>query len=147
MGRYITVQEVEEEIPDTIQGLLTDDTAQGETINSSFIEQKISAAEQEFESYVSSRYALPVRADDNTVPGQVKQHIFIILKYYLYGRRQAIDQGLADQYGKTIRFLENVAAGKAGIALLDKDGEVEDEGDGPSIEVGGTERSQFNRFI
>lgn len=146
MGRYISADEVKQEIPDTIQGLLTDDTASGDTTNSDFIEQKIMAAEQEFESYVSSRYSLPVRASDDTVPGQVKQHVFVILKYYLYGRRQAIDQGLADQYSKTIRFLENVAAGKVGIALLDSEGEVEDEGSG-QIYIGGTENSKFDRFI
>ncbi len=147
MPRYISIEEVKEEVPELVQGLITDDSADKTVIEDDYITQKVTAAEQEAESYLSTRYAIPLKSEDGTVPAQLKQHIFVILKYHLYGRRQAIDAGLADQYSKTIRFLEQVAIGKANIALLTEEGDIESEGSVGEIVVGQLKSPSFNRIV
>jgi len=134
--RYISLTDFIDEIPDQIQGLITDDVANSSTKDSSILEQKGVAAESIFESYVGTRYDLPVQASDGTTPPEVRQCIYVILKYLLYSRRNAVTPEIQAQYNDQINWLRAVSKGQATIAKIDTSGTIEDDGVSPTIEIG-----------
>lgn len=149
MLRYITITQLKNEIPEAIQGLATSDDPNSTTIVESILLQKALDAEQVFESYVSRRYAIPVKSSDGTIPESVKQFIYTVTKYNLYARRNQITVEVKEQYDAKMRWIRDVATSKADIPLLESDGDVEFDG---SKEVGvgfyeKYERSQFNKFV
>lgn len=147
--RYIDLSDFIDEIPDEIQGLITDDTAGGSTGESTILKQKGVAAEAIFESYVSKRYDLPVLASDGSVPAEVRQCIYTILKYMLYSRRNAVTPEIENQYNFQMRWLKDVSAGRASIAVINQSDEIESDGDTPLIDVGTdtTMNREFSKFI
>lgn len=144
--RYITLAELVNEIPLSLQGSLTDDTPNSETKVDGILTQMGESAEEEVESYLSMRYVIPLKASDGNIPNTVKKAIFTIVKYYLYGRRDQIDAGVQAQYDTTTMWLKLVANGGANVNLIDADGDVEAQG-GVQISVSPQNNSQFNSFI
>lgn len=144
--RYIKPERFLDEIPKEIQGILTDDSYETSDPNKNILLQKALAAEAEFESYVAKRYCLPVRASDGTVPDEVVQVIYDILKYKLYARRNALDSSIISQYEKAVGWLMNVAKGKLDIPFINEQNEVEEV---PTVKVvtGKGSESAFSRFL
>lgn len=145
MPRYITISDLRDEMPDVVQGLLTNDTANTVTKVDEIIEQKIEAAEQEVESYLAARYALPVSAPDGTVPVIIKQAIYTITKYYLYGRRNQIDAGIADQYAQIVKWLNRVKSAELDVPLILADGASATTF--VTVQTGGFSAPQFESFL
>lgn len=143
--RYITVEQLVNEIPEQMQGLLSADGTDLSK-NEGVIKEKIKDAEGILESYLSSRYAIPIKSSDGRVPPTVIGSLFTITKYLLYGRRDAITQEIKEQYDTTMRWLRDVSAGRANIPLLDNDNTVEDVGS-TSIDVNPRNNSQFKTFV
>lgn len=145
MPRYITISDLTNEMPTVVQGLLTDDTANSTVKVDAIIEQKIESAEQEVESYLAARYALPVSAPDGTIPEIVKQAIYTITKYYLYGRRNQIDAGVSDQYANIVKWLNRVKSGELDVPLIEADGS--NATSFVTVSTGGSVDAQFSTFI
>jgi phage gp36-like protein len=144
--RYITEQELINEIPEALQGALTDDTPNGATKVSSIIVQQGESAEETVESYLGMLYTIPLQANDNTVPNSLKKAIFVLTKYYLYMRRDQVDAQMQAQYDTVMRWLKDIASGRAGLNLLRADGTVQTQG-GQTITVSMVTNSEFSRFV
>lgn len=145
--RYTSNADLINEIPENIQALLTDDGTTL-TIYSDIVTSKLLAAESQFESMVANVYNIPVQAEDGTVPEIVKESIYVIAKYKLYGRRDAISREIQEQYNAVMSWLKSVARGEATIPILDSSDDVEDEGIRPDgIEISTQKTTQFDNFI
>lgn len=144
--RYITLNELVNEIPVSLQGSLTDDTPNSETKVDDILVQMGESAEEEVESYLSMRYRIPLKATDGTIPNNVKKAMFTITKYFLYGRRDSIDESVQLQYDMAVTWLKRVADGKANVNLITADGDVQSQG-GIKILVNPQHNSEFNRFV
>lgn len=144
--RYITLDDLVAEIPLDLQGVTSDDVANSETRVDSVVTQQAESAEEEVESYLSSRYVIPLKATDGTVPNSVKNSIYVITKYNLYRRRDMIPDVVFSSYENIIDWLEKVRDGLANVNLILADGSVQSQG-GQQIEVSVETQSQFNNFF
>lgn len=144
--RYITAEELVNEIPDSLQGSMTDDTPNSDTIVSSIILQQAESAEETVESYLSMQYVLPLIASDGTVPNNVKKAIYVLTKYFLYMRRDQIDAQIQAQYDSVISWLSDAAQGKVAVNLLTADGTFQSQG-ALKIETPPYTETKFNDFI
>lgn len=142
--RYVTSANFVNQVPENMQGLLTND---GNTLSpdSDVVKAALLSAEQTVESYMAERYDLPLTSDGTKtgeVPEKIKEVVFILAKYQLYGRRDAITQEVKVQYDSAMSWLGDVARGRASVVLLDSNDEVVDEGD-VGIVVSSKTESQF----
>jgi phage gp36-like protein len=148
--RYIKLEEFINEIPENMQGLITDDNPNTSVSDSKILAQKGVAAEAEFDSYIISRYPSFVKGVSagtiTVIPEQVRQTIYTILKYHLYARRNALTDSVTQQYQNVITWLKNVAMGKANIPQLDENNHVKDTGVG-QIRTSGKSKSQFGVIV
>ena len=144
--RYISIPEITFAVPETVQGFLTDDTPGGEFLQNDTLEHFAYAAEQEFESYVTGRYALPVAATDGTIPVMVKDAILAIVKYKLYARRNALSPSIESQYNATLDWLKAISTGKASIPTIDANGTISSDGN-TEILVSTETHSAFSAFV
>lgn len=144
--RYITLNDLVNEMPLELQGSLTDDTPNSQSKVDAILTSQGEAAEQEVESYLSQRYTLPLQAPDGTVPATVKKAIYIITKYFLYGRRDSMDEAVYAQYKTTAAWLRDVANGNANVNLILADGSFAAQG-GQKILTSDFKESQFDSFI
>lgn len=144
--RYITLDDLVAEIPLDLQGVTSDDVANSESRVDSVVTQQAESAEEEVESYLSSRYVIPLKATDGTVPNSVKNSIYVITKYNLYRRRDMIPDVVFSSYENIIDWLEKVRDGLANVNLILADGSVQSQG-GQQIEVSTETQSQFNNFF
>ena len=145
--RYTSISDLVNEIPDNIQALLTDD---GTTLSkdSDILTSKLLAAESQFESMIANIYTIPVQAEDGTIPEIVKESIYVIAKYKLYGRRDAISREIQEQYNAVMSWLKQVSKGDAAIPILDSTDDVEDTGVRPAkITIADECSSEFNNFV
>jgi phage gp36-like protein len=144
--RYITLIEIQNAIPNTVQGFLSDDSPQGEFADQSILEHFAYVAEQEFESYITARYDLPIKATDGTIPVSVKNAILAILKYHLYARRNALSPSIESQYTTTTAWLQAVRNGNADIPTIDASGTVSSTG---NLIIGANDQnySKFSDFV
>lgn len=138
--RYITTEDLLQKVPQSRQGLLTND---GSSLNpkSDILTDAILEAEGEFESWVAQRYDLPVQAADGTVPPNVKSKIVTLAKYHLYARRDAISKEIQEQYNAAVKWLRGVSNGSVTIPILDASDNVEDDG---AIQITVSEKSDDN---
>jgi phage gp36-like protein len=123
--RYITLAELINQIPDNLQGLLTDDSANGLVRDDEIATSAGEWAEQMVDSFLSTRYTIPTVASDDTVPELVKQSIFTLAKYRLFQRRDAITEQIRMQYKDTIDFLKGLQTGALNLPILDASDTVE----------------------
>lgn len=109
---------------------LTTDTAAAPRPDRGTILGAVQDAESEFDSYVSSRYPVPIRTSSGLVPREAKAKCKLLFKYYLYARRTSIPPDIRRHYDDAIQFLTAVSRGVADIpSLIVEEGkarEVED---------------------
>lgn len=104
---YLVQADLDEQLPETLQIQLTDDEHLG-VKHAGRIDGARQAAESEFESYASARYALPIQ----NVTEVAKMHMVVGWKYRLYSRRTVSEQ-MRTQYEDTILWYKDLAAGRA----------------------------------
>jgi phage gp36-like protein len=122
MLHYVTLAEFESEVPMLVQALTTNDAQMSGGIREeTYVENKLKASESMVDGYLGTRYTIPVKAEDGTVPEIVKQAVFTIAKYLLFARRNNLTPDIADQYTNTLTWLKDVSAGRADIAVFDAD--------------------------
>jgi len=81
----------------------------GDTPDSQVVAEAISRADGEIDSYLGSRYALPLLP----APAQVKGLSMDMSIYHLYSRRSAVPPVRRARYEAALSFLKQVAAGEA----------------------------------
>lgn len=119
---YVTFEDFYSEVPALVQEDTTNDgTLYGGQIRKT-VETKLKESENIVDSYLNRRYSIPVKAKDGTVPEEIKGAVYVIAKYKLYARRNALSPEIQAQYDSTMRFLRDVGSGKAEIAVYEEDG-------------------------
>lgn len=144
--RYITLAELVNQIPENLQGLLTDDSPNGLTKNEDIAISAGEWAEQTVESFLSTRYTIPTTASDDTIPELLKGAIFTLAKYRLFQRRDAVTDQIRMQFDDTIRFLKELQSGTRNLPILDATDKVETSTD-VDIESADAVDSEFNKWI
>ena len=79
----------------------------------------IEAAESEFDSYISSRYTIPVRNAAGQIPREAKNKVKILFKFFLYSRRPNMPPDVGSGYNDVLDFLKSVSRGMATIPELE----------------------------
>lgn len=78
------------------------------------IDEQLARASAEIDSYVAPRYSVPL---SSPVPPTIKGVCCDMAFFYLH--RLGANQSVVDAYDRAVRFLRDLAAGKAGLALPD----------------------------
>ena len=107
---YCTIEDIKGQIPENILLVYTDDNGSG-VVDEDKVAKAISSAEAEINSYVQTRYPVPV----NPVPDILNKLAVDISIYNIVSRRgfdeQSGDKIFAERYKAAVKFLENVAKG------------------------------------
>jgi phage gp36-like protein len=90
----------------------------GEAPDSRIINEAISQADAEIDSYLGVRYAVPL----SSPPARVKALSIDLAIYHLYSRRSVIPPVRQQKYEAAVAFLQQVGAGQA--VLVDSGGEA-----------------------
>jgi phage gp36-like protein len=110
---YCTLDDLLALITETELAQLT--TESGDTPDSEVVSEAIARGEAEIDAYLGKRYSLPLAA----VPPRVKGLAVDIAIYHLFTRRN-IGEGVRRQrYEDALKFLRDVADGRAEIVGLD----------------------------
>lgn len=112
MGNYITQEDIEKKIG--VDGLiqLTDDYVDG-VVNTDNMNQAITDAEGEVDSYLAKQYSVPL----SSPPAIVKAICLDIVIYHLWGRRKSTPEDIEKRYTNAIRFLEKVAKDQVSLGV------------------------------
>ena len=86
------------------------------------VTRAIADADEEIDSYLSVRYALPFSA----TPNRVRSLSVDIAIYHLYKRRRGAPEARAQAYKDALAFLKDVAKGTANLDVPDPSGDSED---------------------
>jgi phage gp36-like protein len=97
-------------------------TDSGDTPDSQVVDEAISRAEAEIDSYLGMRHTLPLA----TLPDQVKGLSIDMALYHLYSRRSVAPTVRRQKYEAAVAFLKLIAAGEA---VLDDSGDAVSSGD------------------
>jgi phage gp36-like protein len=128
---YSTLTDVKKLIPEETLIQLTDDEGAG-IVNQARIDEAISQADEEIDSYLGNRYDVPIVAP---VPGIIKKLSVDMGIYNLYSRRmEEIPKARDDRYRNAIRILEGIAKGTISVGETD-----EPEGGADQIEASTSE--------
>jgi phage gp36-like protein len=120
---YTDITGFESRIPKRIMAMSTDDMpVNGGMPNTDYIIEFLASAESTVDSYLSSRYLIPIRANDGTVPSVIINACYIIAKYWLYARRNALSPEVSDQYNNIMSWLKDIQKGNADLPVLDANG-------------------------
>jgi phage gp36-like protein len=116
LGIYVNRQDLEDEVGGhDVLVQLTDDAGTNE-VDFTIVDKALAYAEGTFESYVRTRYTLPVPATE-----KVKSTCLDLAVYKLRRRRaktkEAIDNIIATLYTPSIKFLEALQGGKAALDI------------------------------
>lgn len=113
MANYITIQDLKDELGERTLIQLTDDT-KSNVINVTVVNNAIDSAEGTFESYIRTRYTLPVPATR-----MVKTRCLNLAIYELYSKRATFDEGVfkvkKTRYDETISLLRDIQKGFAAL--------------------------------
>lgn len=110
---YCTLDDIRKMLPEELIVQLTDDEAAG-SLNQARVEEAISQADSEIDSYCGGRYAVPFSA----VPDIVKKLSADIAIYNLYSRLvRDMPEVRADRYRSAVRQLEAIACGKLSLGV------------------------------
>lgn len=93
-------------------------TESGEAPDSRVINEAISQADAEIDSYLGVRYVVPL----SSPPARVKALSIDLAIYHLYSRRSVIPPVRQQKYEAAVAFLQQVGAGQA--VLVDSGGEA-----------------------
>lgn len=118
---YTHPTDISELVPDAILKKVTQDEINGGT-RPFVIQERLKASENVIESYLGTRYKLPLLASDGTVPPEIKDAVLVITKYKLYARRNAVNQSVQAEYDSVIEWLNRIAKGHIDLALPQLDG-------------------------
>jgi len=125
---YATKTDIIEQLDEDTLIQLTDDAGAG-TVDDSRVTRAIADADAEIDSYCGVRYSVPL----SPVPPVIRKGSVDIAVYNLYARRRGAPEDRKDRYNDAIRFLRDVAAGKASLGADDPDG-APGGGNAPSID-------------
>jgi phage gp36-like protein len=90
------------------------------------LRQALLLAEGRVNSRVGATYRLPATASDGTVPSEIADAVLTLAVYNLYARRPRIPAEMVESADRMEAWLREIAAGKAVISKLDKDGVSQD---------------------
>jgi len=108
---YCTLTDIKKLLPEETVIQLTDDEGL-DAVNQARLDESISQADAEIDSYCGGRYAVPF----TTVPDIVKKISIDIAIYNLYSRKvEEIPETRADRYKNAIRQLEGITKGLISI--------------------------------
>lgn len=128
---YITLQDLLDELGEDILVQLTDDFGT-EEVNESVVNKAIATAEGTFESYIRTRYSLPVPATQ-----MVKTRCLNLAIYELYRKRATFDDGVfkvkKTAYDETISLLRDIQSGKAALDVPAAEESIENPASGDRI--------------
>lgn len=128
---YIQLQDLLDELGEDILVQLTDDLDAGE-INEIIVSKAIASAEGTFESYIRTRYSLPVPATQ-----LVKSRILNLAIYELYRKRATFDDGVfkvkKTAYDETISLLKDIQKGVAALDVPAAEETIENPATGDAI--------------
>ncbi len=109
---YATLADLIEAVGEPLLIKLTDiDTVRTNAVVVSRVEEKLARASAEIDSYLSPRYSTPLPE----VPVTVRGYCCDIALFHLH--RLGAGEAVAQNYERALRFLRDVAAGKAGLPL------------------------------
>lgn len=121
---YTVKTDILEQISEAELIQLTDDVGAG-SVDDAVVTRAIADADAEIDSYCGSRYTVPL----SPVPARVRQLSVDIAVYHLYARRAGtLPEERKTRYQDAVRFLRDVASGKASILGVDAPAEVTDSG-------------------
>lgn len=104
---YSTLDDLIKLLPEETLIQLTDDEGAGEA-NQARIDEAISQADAEIDSYAGGRYGVPLASP----PDLIRKLSVDISIYHLYSRRvEEIPATRADRYKAAVRILDNIAKG------------------------------------
>ncbi len=113
---YCTLDDLLKQVPEAVLISLTDDEGTG-AINQAVVDQAIQAAQDEADTYIGTRYPLPL----SHVPGIVKKLTADIALYNLFARRgfdsgeNSADNVIVRKYDGAIKLLSSIAKGAVGL--------------------------------
>ncbi len=108
---YVTNPEIEEWIGTSTLVQLTDDDALG-SIDLDKVDEARNGAEGEANSYLATRYQVPVDVSAETEVGAVlRQFVLDVISYRLHSRRPPVPDDIARRQGEAIAWFSRVAAG------------------------------------
>jgi phage gp36-like protein len=108
---YSTLDDIKKMLPDELIVQLTDDEATG-AINTSRVDEAVSQADAEIDSYCGERYSVPF----STVPDIIKKISVDVAVYNLYSRLvREMPEVRAERYRASIKQLEAIAGGKISL--------------------------------
>ncbi len=107
---YCTLQDIKDQLPESVIIELTDDESNG-TVNQGRVDAAIKAATDIINTYCRGLYPVPF----NPVPGEILSVAVDIAKFNLFSRRgfneDTADSVVVKRYNAAIKWLENVAKG------------------------------------
>ncbi|MFZ5998055.1 MAG: gp436 family protein [Nitrospirota bacterium] len=110
---YSTLDDIKKLLPAEIIIQLTDDENTG-AINQARVDEAISQADAEIDSYCAGKYTVPF----TTVPAVVKKISVDIAIYNLYSRKvEEIPDTRKDRYNNAIRQLKRIADGTITLGI------------------------------
>lgn len=113
---YCTQSDIVEQLDEDILIQLTDDADAG-TVDADTVTRAIADADAEIDSYCGVRHSVPFA----TVPDIILKYSVDIAIYNLYARRKGAPDYRKERYDNAIRFLKDVAAGRASLGEDDPD--------------------------
>lgn len=138
---YIALQDLLDELGEDILVQLTNDSGTDE-VNAAVVNRAIATAEGTFESYIRTRYSLPVPATQ-----MVKTRCLNLAIYELYRKRASFDDGIfkvkKTAYDETISLLRDIQSGKAALDVPAAEETVENPASGDAI-LTNTAKSKFS---
>lgn len=107
--------------------------------------EALADAESEVNSYLASRYTLPLAE----VPRVLVRITSDIARYGLYGATAGADEVVTQRYQDAIKFLRDVSAGKATLGIADPQETQPAQSAGPDYIAGcrGFGREQMEGFL
>lgn len=110
---YSTLDDIKKLLPEESLIQLTDDEGQG-TVDQGRVDEAISQADAEIDSYCAVKYRVPF----DPVPDLVKKCSVDLAIYNLYARRvEEIPQTRTDRYRNAIRQLEGISKGTVSLGV------------------------------
>lgn len=142
MSSYITKEDLLDELGEELLVQLTDDSGD-EQVNDSVVEKAISYAEGIFDSYVRTRYSLPVPATQ-----MVKSSCLNLAIYQLHRKRATFtDDGVfkvkKTAYDETMSILKDIQKGHAALDVPAAEETIESPATSDNI-LTNAGRSKFN---
>ncbi len=132
MGKYISQDNLSSQISEKELIALTDDEGLG-TPNWDVVNAEIDHAEAVIDSYIGSRYKLPLA----TVPTVLKKIAVDMAVYFLESRRRAPTEKRRQNYEDAITFLKDISKGMASLGMPEE----------PDVPVSGKPQISANERI